>query len=209
VLLLSLAAATGGSQKAPLILTVFYLVPLLWLLDLLVSRARQFIQGFSSWKPMRYFVGGIIGLTALTALAQPLKLNLLAYRGMAASYFNVMGVENFLRQFDPTLLPGNIYTDSLMLYFPGWPLYSPHGASSGWGSWIWGSSRFDIKLDKTSYQAFLKSARQEGIRILVLDNYSYLDAGFINEIFEGKLEGANAPTLLATIGVFKIFQLPD
>lgn len=208
VLLLSLAAAVGGSEKAILVLTVFYVVPLVWLVDVWEEKARLYVKKSFPLKRLRQGMAGLVWLVVLAVFSVPFGMNVVAYRDVASNVAGITAVTNYLRGMDPSLSPEGIYTDSLTLYFPGWPPYLPYTASMGWLNWVWGADHFRPSLDKDNYGDFLLDARRRGIRYLVLDSYSYLDVEFIKNIFLGRMQGEHAPRLLASIGSFKVFQLP-
>lgn len=201
IILYSVPTALGGSERAPLAISVFCAVPLA---GLVLWFRQQYKGRMFSAKPVATTVVMFLFLSLMLFIDVNRMRSLQLGLTLSSKVFNYISESagaNSLRE---------SFTDDLFLYYPGHPPYIPR-SPGGWAAYGLNGYEKDFpRIPLDSYGIFRDEALRQGIKYLIL---SPLSRAFTKYFFELYVTGmisshiGKQPVLMKIIGPYKIFSL--
>lgn len=209
---LSFSAALGGSPRFPLVLTVCYIIPTIWIFDFLRERIKDKSSVVTSpkLKPISVNINlYILTLSIIWLVGISWMQNASAYLQLYQKHNLTTALATYVDSIEPGFNPSIIYTSDMSLYFPNAPGHMPITVG-GWDKdWLYNPNLArPIPIDSPT--PFLTTLKQRGVKYLVLDSSSYYIAPFLFDLYQNGFLSTDSPVkpqFITIIGPYRIFRL--
>ena len=204
VCMYAVPTALGGSSRAPLPITILYVVPMIMLIIDGIRRVTRTATATKLQKGLAVVMfAAVVGLASLQWLYADYAL-LLGWRRASVTYGKV---EMLLKEAGMTMAK-EVFTDSFDIYFKRTSTYRAR-ANGGWGRYsLFGYSKQYPEIPTGSAGAFLSACNIHGVKFLVLTPQAGHLAPFLGELYaNGPSEDAKEIVPLAQVAYFRVFAL--
>jgi len=162
--LYAIPLALGDSPRAPLTVMALFIAPLFVGAAVLMSRLSQTAAQRRLLRPALW---ALLAAGSLIPVLGWVRTDLALLRQNAAQHRNFLAIQEELLKHDLTSAD-QLFSDKYQVYLPSVLPYVPRQVG-GWGmDWLWGYSAEYPEIPMSSWDAFARASRQQGVRYLVL-----------------------------------------